>query len=303
MTTIVVIIVAYAVILVLGYLGQEKMIYFPTRYTRAVADERAGRLGLALWPADAEDYFGLVSAEHPGLVIDESTGLASSESPGHANGDRPCLASSDTLVRLRGVVLIFHGNAGSATDRFYYVPEIQRLGFRVVLCEYPGYGARPGSLREAALVVDAVQAARAAIEQFGEPLYVLGESLGCGVATALAARDDIDVRGVVLITPWDNLPNLAQALYPYVPARLLLRDRYDNIRNLRHYKGPIAVVMAGEDEIIPEKRTMHLFESLPENKRLWTLHGAGHNNWPAVVDVTWWREVMDFVSGGGGRDN
>jgi pimeloyl-ACP methyl ester carboxylesterase len=278
LTIIVIIIVVYAAILVLGYLGQEKMIYFPSRYSRAEAVERAGRLGFSLWPADAEDYFGLVSADHPGIE------------------------STEPHTQQKGTVLIFHGNAGSASDRFYYVHELQRLYFQVVLCEYPGYGARPGPLREVAFVADAVETARGAVEEFGEPLYVLGESLGCGIATALAARDDIAVKGVVLITPWDNLPNLAQVLYPYIPARLLLKDKYDNIKNLRHYKGPIAVIRAGKDEIIPEKRTMHLFDSLPENKRLWTLDGAGHNDWPSTVDETWWREVMDFVSGGGEQD-
>ena len=106
------------------------------------------------------------------------------------------------------------------------------------------------------------------------------------------------MRGVVMITPWDTLPKLAQNLYWYLPVKWLIKDKYDNIKNLRDFNGPIAVVMAGEDEIIPTRRTMELFESLSENKRLWTLQGAGHNDWPVVADRTWWKEVMNFVSGG-----
>lgn len=263
---VVVALLAYFAVIVFAYLRQEKMIYFPYRFSRAEAADRAGRLGLLLWPANSADYHGLVSKDFPG--------------------------------RSKGVVLIFHGNAGSAVDRFYYVAGIQRLGYRVVLFEYPGYGARTGSLRETVFVADALRAARAAVDEFGGPLYVWGESLGCAVASALAGSGEVAVKGIVMVTPWDTLPDLAQNLHWYAPARWMIRDRYDNICNLRDFKGPIAVVMAGKDEIIPNRRTRRLFESLPAEKKLWILRNAGHNDWLAVVDDTWWKEIMEFASGG-----
>lgn len=266
LVTIVFVIFAYIVVLVLGYFGQGKMLYFPSRRSREAEADQAKQYGLLLWHEEPADYYGLVSADFQGPS--------------------------------KGVVLVCHGNAGSAVDRFYYIGSLQRLGYRVVLYEYPGYGARPGELREDVFVADALRAARAAIEEFGGPLFVLGESLGCGIASAIAGSTELAVKGVILITPWDTLPNLAQDIYWALPAKLLVRDKYDNIANLRDFKGPIAVVMAGIDEVIPNKRTMNLFESLPENKRLWTLQGAGHNDWPGVVEEMWWKEVVDFVSGG-----
>jgi len=203
--------------------------------------------------------------------------------------------------RFRGVVLVFHGNAGSAIDRTYYVAAIQRLGYRVILFEYPGYGARSGSRGEAAFAADAVEAAKAAIGEFGGPLYIWGESLGCAIASAIAARNDVPVKGVILATPWDTLPDLAQNIYWFLPVKWMVRDRYDNIGNLKEFKGPVAVIMAGEDEIIPSKRTMKLYESLGKNKRLWILENVGHNDWLAAVDNNWWREVMDFVDSGPDR--
>ena len=265
---IVIVILAYVAVLVFAYLRQEKMTYFPYRCTRAVAVDRAQQFGLLLWPASSADYYGFVSTDFSGPS--------------------------------KGVVLCFHGNAGSAVDRFYYINEIQRLGYRVVLFEYPGYGARSGPLRESVFIADAKRAAQTAVEQFGGPLFVWGESLGCGIASAIAGGKEITVKGVVMVTPWDTLPDLAQNLYWYLPVKWLIRDAYDNIINLRDFKGPIAVVMAGEDEIIPNKRTEKLFESLSENKRLWTVQNAGHNDWLRAVDETWWKEVMDFVDGGTG---
>jgi pimeloyl-ACP methyl ester carboxylesterase len=262
--TILIAVLACLAVVLLAYLRQEKMIYFPNRYDRSALTARARRLGPALWPADSDEYHGLVGMDLPG--------------------------------RSKGIVLVFHGNAGSAIDRIYYVEEIQRLGYRVVLFEYPGYGARDGSPGEAVFVAAAVRAARAAVEEFGGPLIIWGESLGCGVASAVAGGKEIEVSGVVLLTPWDTLPDLAQDIYRIPGVKQLVRDRYDNIENLRDYDRPIAVIMAEEDEIIPNERTMNLYESLPDTKRLWTLRGAGHNDWLAVVDNDWWKEVMDFAS-------
>ena len=194
----------YLVMVVAAYLAQDRMLYFPSRATRQETADAAAQRGLVQWPEGAADYYGLIGAIPP---------------PAH-----------------RGTVLVWHGNAGSALNRAQYLPALQRLGFRVVLIEYPGYGGRSGDLGEASFVRDGLRAARLAQEEFGGPLYVWGESLGCGVASAVAAasaaNSDLDVQGAVMLTPWDSLPRLAQRLYGYLPARWLIRDRYDNVENL-----------------------------------------------------------------------
>ncbi len=196
----------------------------------------------------------------------------------------------------QGVILLCHGNAGAALDRHFYAKELAHLGYPLILLEYPGYGARGGEPRESSLVPAAVEAARAAVEQFGRPLYLIGESLGCGVVSAVAGSGEVPVAGVVLITPWDSLPSLAQSVYWYLPARWLTRDRYDNVRNLNRYAGPVAIAIAEHDEVISPRHGRRLFERITGRKKLWLLPGAGHNDWPAAVNPSWWREVMQFVA-------
>ncbi|MBN1222694.1 MAG: alpha/beta fold hydrolase [Candidatus Aminicenantes bacterium] len=195
-----------------------------------------------------------------------------------------------------GTVIVFHGNAGSALDRSYYVKPLARLGYRVVLSEYPGYGAREGYRCEAVISADAIEAVTIAIKEFGGPLYLWGESLGCGIAAHVVKQMGPDLQGVVLLTPWDSLPNLAQSLYRFLPVRLLIKDRFDNVENLREFSRPTAILMAGQDEIIPNRLTKRLFESFNGRKKMWTFPLAGHNSWPAAPDESWWAEVMDFVS-------
>jgi alpha-beta hydrolase superfamily lysophospholipase len=261
----------YALLTLAAYLLQDRFLYFPFLTTRAQAAQAAARRGLALWPEGEDDYYGLVSVDPP----DPS----------------------------RGTILVWHGNGGAAEDRLYYIQPLQALGFRVILLEYPGYGARPGRTSEASFVADARQAARRAADEFGGPLYVWGESLGCGIAAAVAADPDLEVQGAVMLTPWDRLPDLAQRLYWYLPTRWLVRDQYDNVQNLRAYQAQaapglhprVAVLMATRDEIIPNAHTMRLYDSLQGEKRLWRFEGAGHNSWPMSPDAPWWAEVMEWI--------
>jgi pimeloyl-ACP methyl ester carboxylesterase len=137
---------------------------------------------------------------------------------------------------------------------------------------------------------------RTALQAYGRPVYLWGESLGCGVATAAAADSGLKVDGIVLLTPWNTLPATAQAHYWFLPARWLVRDRFDNIRNLKQFKGPVAVLMADKDKVIPNRLTLFLYQNIHSAKRLWTFEDAGHNSWPVSPDHSWWAEVMDFVS-------
>jgi pimeloyl-ACP methyl ester carboxylesterase len=261
-------VIGYSVLLVLAFLLQRRLLYFPDR--QIPSDRWLRAAGLRLWPEPGSSCRGL-------------TGTA-------------------TLGRLKGLIVIFHGNAGAAWNRDYYVHALGPLGYRVVLAEYPGYGSRPGEMNEGTFVADAKETVKRAQEQFGGPVYLWGESLGAGVAAAVAADPPVAIEGVIMMTPWDSLPNLAQNLYWFLPVRYLLRDKYDSVRNLRSFTGPVAVVIAAHDEIIPRKRSTNLFESLSGTKRRWLLENAGHNTWPADPAEPWWNEVMDFVSTGESND-
>ena len=258
------ILACYLLLVLAAYLMQERMLYFPGVEPRRQTVEMAAWLGLALWP-DADEYRGLVSATPP--------------------------------TAPKGTILVWHGNGGSAVHRVHYVRALEPLGYRVVLLEYPGYGSRPGEMSEASFVRDALEATRLAKEAFGGPLYAWGESLGCGIASAVAADSELEIQGAVMLTPWDTLPDLAQRIYWYLPARWIVRDRYDNVSNLRAFDGPVVVLMAGQDEIIPNMHSMRLHASLPGEKRLWIFEGAGHNTWPTAPDTEWWAEVMAFITG------
>jgi hypothetical protein len=121
--------------------------------------------------------------------------------------------------------------------------------------------------------------------------------VGCGVAAAAAKESPVKINGMILITPWDTLLSVAKEHFPWIPVRLFLRDKYDTVGNLKAFQGRIAVVGAEEDDIVPIHHAKALFTSLPGDKKMWTIRGAGHNTWPDMVDAAWWKDVADFIEG------
>lgn len=107
-------------------------------------------------------------------------------------------------------------------------------------------------------------------------ISVIGRSLGSGVAAWLASQRPL--RRLVLVTPFDSLARVAQAHYPMVPVRWLLRDRYESTRYLAHYTGPVLVIRGDQDRVVPAASTDRLLAALPVQAQLVAFAQADHNN-------------------------
>ncbi len=198
---------------------------------------------------------------------------------------------------MKGTIIVFHGNAGTAADRDYYLSPLGLLGYRVILVEYPGYGGRKGELGEQSFVNDSRETPRIAAGAYEGPIYLLGESLGCGVVGGVAKEMPLSAAGIILITPWNTLLAVAKDHYPYLPVGLFMKDRYDNAENLKSFQGRIAVVGAERDEVVPVRHAEELFTLLPKDKRMWIIKGVGHNDWAMRMNISKWQEIMDFTGG------
>ena len=257
------ILIVYLTISLILFLAQRKLLYFPN--TIFITEELLKERGLEYWISKDDNYRGLISRQP------------------HDN--------------VKGTIIIFHGNAGSAIDRSYYSDVLVKLGYRVLLAEYPGYGGRSGKPSEKVFVADARKTIKLIHQEYGSPLYVWGESLGSGVVASTVSDSKLPVDGIVLITPWDSLPNLAKTLYNSFPVKWLVLDKFDSVNNLKSFPGNIGILIAGKDEVIPPDLGNNLYKSLPDNnKKLWFLENAGHNDWIYYLDDSWWEEVLDFLA-------
>jgi len=190
-------------------------------------------------------------------------------------------------------IIILHGNAGYALHRTTYRNYLGR-DWRVNILEYPGFGARDGLPSENALVDAAVEAVRDFIGRGYENVYLLGESLGTGVAAAVAAKFPDTIAGMIFVTPFTSLADVAASQFPFLPVRTILRDRYDSELHLQSYRGPLFFLIAGQDEVVPKKLGLRLYEAYDGPKKLIVLETATHNTVLSADTRDVWNRINMF---------
>lgn len=234
-------------------------------------------------------YFPRVSTEQAALAEAERLHLAPwRDGAGALLGWRACVGDA------RAIAIVLHGNAGSALDRAHYVNALRPLGVEVDLLEYPGYGPRPGapsydSLTDAALRAIDLVAAR------GLPVWLVGESLGSGVAARAGALRGESVRGLLLVTPFADLATVARHHFPFVPS-FFLRDRFTPVHDLAGFRRPAVVLVAGRDEVVTAAEGRRLFSALPGPKKLVEQPEATHNGLDLSPGNVFWTEAVRFLS-------
>ncbi len=255
---------AYALAVVGIATFQRKLIYFPTKASEEMLLGHARAEALEPWRDEAGTLIGW---RHRGQ-----------KSPSAAR------------------FLVFHGNAGYALHRVQYALELtSAVDCEVCILEYPGYGSRSGKPSQETLLAAGEQALRLLKkENVVSPIFLVGESLGTGVAAGVTARAPALVSGLILITPLNRMTDVASYHFPWLPVRWILADRYPAVEWLQKFPGPLAVVVAENDEVIPKRFGRALYDSFAGPKRLWVKPGM-HNTIHASLDAGWWREATEFV--------
>jgi uncharacterized protein len=189
------------------------------------------------------------------------------------------------------LVVVFPGNAGNRSHRAPLAQALQSRGWSVLLVDYRGYGGNPGNPSETGLVADARAAQAFVSEGQWEQVIYLGESLGCGPATALAVEHPPD--GLVLRSPFPSMAAAAKVHYRVVPT-FLLRDRYPISLQLEQVDVPVVVVAGDADRVIPFALSQEVAEQADAD--LIVVVGSDHND----PQLAWGPELLraaDLLAG------
>jgi pimeloyl-ACP methyl ester carboxylesterase len=185
------------------------------------------------------------------------------------------------VERPTSIWLMAHGNAGQAADREYILRCVSPHS-AVYIVEYPGYGARPGNPTEATLNRAVREAYDELLARYPESgVGVIGESIGSGPACTLTGAPVPPAR-MVLMVPFDTLASVAAVHMPYLPVKLLLKDRWDNVAALKGYRGPITVYAARRDTIIGPDHARRLASAVGAT---FHLIDSGHNDLLSAVSL------------------
>jgi fermentation-respiration switch protein FrsA (DUF1100 family) len=236
--------VGYLGLVALLYVAQRSLMYFPERTRTA--------------PAAA----GLPQAEEVDL--------------GTADGERVIVWH----IAPRGdgnVVLYLHGNGGALRYRVDRFRALTADGTGLIALSYRGYGGSTGSPTEAGLIGDADAAyAFAAARYAPGKIIVWGESLGSGVAVALAAEHP--VGRVVLEAPYTSAVDIAAATYPFAPVRLLMKDQFRSDLRIEKVTVPVLILHGERDTVIPIRFGERLYALIKSPKRFVRSRDGSHED-------------------------
>ena len=192
-------------------------------------------------------------------------------------------------------VLHFHGNGGNIAGRIGHLQLLHRLGFNAVVFDYRGYGKSRGKPSEPGLLEDANAVRNYLLNDLGAPqekLVYFGESLGGGVACALAEQHP--PVGLILKSTFSSIPDVGAEAYPFLPVRVLATNRFESVKRVPNFKFPKLHLHSQADEIVPYKFGRRLFEAACEPKQ-WIEIGGTHNTGPLELGDDFATALEDFV--------
>ena len=241
---LIVAVIGYAAGVALLYVMQRSLMYFPDRR-----------------PLDPAE-FGLPSAENATLQSADGVHVRAWHVPPREG---------------RPVVIYFQGNGGGLDLRAERFKKLTADGTGLVALNYRGYGGSEGKPSEAGILLDAKAAYDFAVQRYGAGRLVLwGESLGTGVAVAVAAENP--VARVVLESPYTSIADVAASIYWFVPVRSLIKDSFRSDQRIANVRAPVLVVHGERDTIVPFRLGERLYALIPGPKKFIRLRDAGHND-------------------------
>ena len=195
-----------------------------------------------------------------------------------------------------GHLLVCHGNAGNVGDRVAHAVLLTAAGFDVLLFDYRGYGRSSGRPSEEGTYRDARAALTCLLDQPGiDParIFYLGESLGGAVTLDLALERP--PAGLILLSAFTSIRDLARLHYPFVPPALV-PDAYPTLRRIPGLRAPLLVVHGEHDEIVPLPQGRALLEAAPEPKRMHVFPELGHNDLVPLAGAELAEVITSWVS-------
>jgi len=215
------------------------------------------------------------------------------ESVPMADGTRVTVWRAEPARAGAPTVVYFHGNSANVSSRWKRFKQILDSGFGLYAPSYRGYAGSEGDPSEAALISDGLEHFDRAAAA-GTPMIVHGESLGTGVATAVAAeRPETDL--LVLEAPYTALVDMASEQYPWLPVGMLMTDPMPTRERIGSVEAPVMILHGTADRIIPVEHGRRLYEFASDPKDLIIIEGVGHSDlwtnglWKAVL-AQWKRQ-------------
>ena len=185
-----------------------------------------------------------------------------------------------------GIIMFWHGNAGTVSEWIPYVKRYYDWGFSVFMMEYRGYGKCPGSPTESLVYRDAMSSYKYVTDTLkysSDRIILSGMSLGGAVCINLAAR--VDSAAVIVDSSFTSMSDIADTFIPYV-GRYLCNFSFDSINLIEKIKSPCLIIHSKEDELIPFEMSERLCKNASKCTLMESTGGHTDFNWNSHISDT-----------------
>jgi len=163
-------------------------------------------------------------------------------------------------------ILFLHGNAGSLENRIHKINHFKDMNVNFLIVAWRGFSGNKGKPTEKGLYEDARSAVRwlksKGIKE--NNIIIYGESLGTGVATEISQNKNFG--GIILESPFTSMIDAGKDKYPYLPVKLLLKDKYESDKKIKNVKSPVLIMHGKVDNIVPFHMGEKMYELANEPK-------------------------------------
>ena len=175
-------------------------------------------------------------------------------------------------------LLFCHGNGGNIGHRLDSINIFHNLELNCFIFDYRGYGDSHGKPSEEGTYMDAMAAYKWLTEEKkipAEDIIIFGRSLGGSIAAQLASK--VEAAALVVESVFTSYVDIGKEYYPYMPVRWFARFGYRTIDYIKEVHCPVMLIYSGNDEIVPFKFGLKLYEAANEPKEFIEIFG-GHND-------------------------
>ncbi len=200
-------------------------------------------------------------------------------------------------------VLFCHGNGGNMAHRLDSINIFHNLGLNCFIFDYRGYGDSPGKPSEKGTYTDAMAAYKWLAEEKNMPvedIIIFGRSLGGSIAAQLASK--VEAGALIVESAFTSYVDIGKEYYPYMPVRWFARFGYKTIDYIRNVRCPVMLIYSGNDEIMPFKFGLELYEAANEPKEFIEIVGSHNDCFLASGEIytevweKWLKFLVDYRS-------
>jgi pimeloyl-ACP methyl ester carboxylesterase len=202
----------------------------------------------------------------------------------------------DFWVVDKPMVLFFHGNGENLQTVFDAgtFDQFRATGVNLLVIDYPGYGRSSGKPSEALVLESGTSALKWIKKKYPDlPVIVCGWSLGAAVAVQTVSSHLSEVNGLIILSAWTSLPDVARIHFPGWLVRPLLKENYNSLAAAKNIRCPVLLIHGSSDPIIPVEQARQLAKSFPLPLDYIEIPSADHNSLMAYPEV--WQSIKTFI--------